>query len=103
MRRPAIAGLGVLLLLPNLAVVAVRTPRDSSIVMRHGFPSPAPVAPTSVQSGIRGAPDDQRLPELPPACWGPVRPDPGYRPVWVPATRCWTGFESVWVPGHWQW
>ncbi len=99
----ALMGLCVLVLLPDLAVGAVGSPRDSSIVMRHGVQSPAPVASTSVQSGIRGVPGDRQRRELPPPCWGPVRPDPGYRPVWIPATRCWTGFESVWVPGHWGW
>ncbi len=90
-------------MLAHPAVAFVRTPGDSSIVMQHGFQSPPPAASTSGQPGIRGVPGEQRAHELPPACWLPLRVDPGDRPVWVPATRCWTGFESVWVSGHWQW
>jgi len=75
----------------------VRVPRDSALVV-NGVVRPmtggSPVAPgqpraTVVRDTLTCAPRGV--------------PDPGYRPMWVPGESCWTGSESVWLPGHWVW
>ena len=98
MRRLVLA-LGIVLLLgltgPAVAG-SVRVPRDSPIVI-HGRVLPA----GSVElSNVR--PATRRPATAPAACRAELFPDPGYRPLWVPDTTCWTGLETRRVPGHWQ-
>jgi hypothetical protein len=93
--------LGVLLIVVQAAPLSagsVRVPRDSPIVM-HGRiqPSGPPVVSTAVPPGTAYQPAPASS-----SCQPRVFPDPGYRPMWVPTTTCWTGFETIRVPGHWQ-
>jgi hypothetical protein len=79
-----------------VAADAVRTPRDSPIPFRGHIQAPAVVNRSTAAST---GPHLGRSTSL---CGGHVFPDPGYRPMWIPETTCWTGFETIRVPGHWQ-
>ncbi len=93
------------LMLVNLMILSpssagwVRGPRDSPIIIHHHIQQPGtfdqskPLPPPAVRERPR---------PIAPGTTG-IFPDPGYRPIWVPDSYRWTGFESVRVPGHWVW
>src|SRR5260370_26965461 len=76
----------------------VRVPRDSPVVV-HGQVqrSGLPAMSTGTAPG-----KTSQIPKASLSCNPKIFPDPGYRPMWVPETTCWTGFETIRVPGHWQ-
>src|SRR2546425_98740 len=100
MRRRVLA-LGAVLLLGYAASAGaggVGVPRDSPVVIHGRVQQSGSVDPSKVTP-----PQRSRQPaRAPSSCRTGVFPDPGYRPLWVPETTCWTGFETVRVPGHWQ-
>ncbi len=77
----------------------VRVPRDSPIMIHHQVQQPGSFDPATLSPP---APIRQRPRPIPPVST-PVFPDPGSRPIWVPDSYRWTGFELVRVPGHWVW
>jgi len=95
MKGPSLYVAALLMLVSTAQAIAgpVHVPRDSSIVMHGRLQPPAVSTP---------APSRAARQPLKMSCRVQVFPDPGYRPMWVPDTTCWTGFETIRVPGHWQ-
>ena len=70
----------------------VRVPRDSPLVVQ------------GVMRPITGGASPVAIPEpkrTTGTCPMPLAPDLDDRPLWIPDAWCWTGSESVRVPGHW--
>src|SRR2546425_10296344 len=91
-----LAALVMLMYTAQATAGPVLVPRDSPIVMHGRVVSSGPLAASTVAPGRRAGSASK------PSCRAQVFPDPGYRPMWVPGTTCWTGFEAILVPGHWQ-
>ncbi len=98
MKGPSLYVAALLMLVSTAQATAgpVHVPRDSPIVM-HGRLQPS--GPQAVSTAAPGRAPGQPLKT---SCRAQVFPDPRYRPMWVPDTTCWTGFETIRVPGHWQ-
>jgi hypothetical protein len=98
MKRVSLSLAALVMLMDTAQAMAgpVRVPRDSPIVMHGRVVSSGPLAVSTVAPGSRAGSPSR------PSCRTHVFPDPGYRAIWVPDTTCWTGFEAIRVPGHWQ-
>lgn len=94
MLRPALIAIIVFASAVATHAAAVRAPRDSPVFGR-GRIQPSPPVPRT--EPVRKEPRPSA------GCAPLVIPDPGYRPIWVPESSCWNGFQVERVPGHWIW
>ena len=84
---------------PGAVSAGVRVPRDSPVVVHGRVQGPASLDASWAPADRPRAPEWTRRPPRS----APTAGDPGYRPMWVPDSYQWNGFELIRVPGHWQW